>query len=43
MLKENTMLELSKIISTSQDIARLNLRENILKDEGMSTLAHAIS
>lgn len=44
MLKENSMIELSKIMASNENgIARLNLRENMLRDNGMRILAQAIS
>jgi len=43
MLKEKTMIELSKIIIANDSrFAKLNLRENMLKDSGIKILADAL-
>jgi hypothetical protein len=39
MIKEEGIRELSKVIVETSAIARLNLRENVLKDSVMKVLA----
>lgn len=44
MLKENSMIELAKILKNhAYGIARLNLRENQIRDQGIKILAEALS
>lgn len=42
MIQEKGVTELCALITNSSSVARLNLRENILKDEVIMVLARAL-